>query len=79
MHCLQALLAAPGSDEWYYSYWDCPDAHLPVLQDKPYQAAWAAAFDSAGPAVFKDKVVLDVGCGLGTLAIAAAKVPITRP
>jgi cyclopropane fatty-acyl-phospholipid synthase-like methyltransferase len=55
------------------SYWDCPDAHLPVLQDLPYQAAWERALQAAAP-LLQDAVVLDVGCGLGTLAMAAAQV-----
>lgn len=55
------------------SYWDCPDAHLPVLQDAPYQAAWGRALEVAAP-LLQGAVVLDIGCGIGTLAMAAAQV-----
>jgi cyclopropane fatty-acyl-phospholipid synthase-like methyltransferase len=44
-----------------------------VLQDSAYQAAWGRALEAAAP-LLKGAVVLDVGCGLGTLAMAAAKV-----
>jgi len=44
-----------------------------VLQDTPYQAAWGRALEVAAP-LLQDKLVLDVGCGLGTLAMAAARV-----
>jgi cyclopropane fatty-acyl-phospholipid synthase-like methyltransferase len=57
----------------FCSYWDCPDAHLPVLQDAPYQAAWERALAAAAP-LLQDAVVLDIGCAMGTLAMAAAKV-----
>lgn len=74
---LQALLGGSGgdADSWYFSYWDAPDAHLPVLQDAAYQAAWGRCIEAAAAAgLFRDKVVMDVGCGLGSLAMMAAKV-----
>jgi cyclopropane fatty-acyl-phospholipid synthase-like methyltransferase len=67
------VLTLPAACAACCSYWDCPDAHLPVLQDSAYQAAWGRALEAAAP-LLKGAVVLDVGCGLGTLAMAAAKV-----
>lgn len=79
LHCFfyhpQALLSSDISDEWYFSYWDCPDSHLAVLQDTAYQTAWADAI-AAAQHLIRDKIVLDVGCGLGTLSMLAAKVGV---
>lgn len=70
---LQSLLAPGADDDWYFSYWDCPDSHLAVLQDTAYQEAWSRAV-AAAQHLIQDKVVLDVGCGLGMLPMLAAKV-----
>lgn len=72
-NCVQSLLAPAAADDWYFSYWDCPDSHLAVLQDTTYQEAWSRAV-TAAQHLIQDKVVLDVGCGLGTLSMLAAKV-----
>lgn len=55
----------------FFSQYDDPSVHQPLLQDSVYVGAWRQAIAALGPHI-KDKIVLDVGCGPGLLAMLCA-------
>lgn len=59
-------------DSGYFQSYDHFDIHREMLQDKTRTLAYKNAVVQ-NPSVFKDKVVLDVGCGSGILSMIAAK------
>ena len=59
-------------DSGYFQSYDHFDIHREMLQDQIRTLAYKDAVEK-NPSVFKDKVVLDVGCGSGILSMIAAK------
>ena len=51
---------------------DCKDIHAVMIQDKVRTSTYAS-FILTNPAIFRDAVVLDVGCGTGILSLFAAR------
>ena len=50
----------------------CLDIHAVMIQDKVRTSTYAS-FILTNPCVFRDAVVLDVGCGTGILSLLAAR------
>lgn len=61
----------------YFSSWDSPAAHLAYLQDQALVTAFRTAIKS-NPALFAGKVVLDLGCGPGHLAMMCVQAGASR-
>lgn len=49
-----------------------PDIHAVMIQDKVRTSSYAS-FILTNPILFRDAIVLDVGCGTGILSLFAAK------
>eukprot|EP00439_Symbiodinium_sp_Y106_P046792 s5453_g5.t7 len=58
--------------ESYFKQYGCLEEQMTMLQDSVRMQAYRNAIETS-VADFRDKVVLDVGCGTGVLAIFAAK------
>lgn len=54
------------------SYDSHPDIHAIMIQDKVRTSSYAS-FILTNPILFRDAIVLDVGCGTGVLSLFAAK------
>ncbi|KAF8837755.1 S-adenosyl-L-methionine-dependent methyltransferase [Paxillus ammoniavirescens] len=64
---------APGDDDThYFQSYGYNDIHAVMIQDKVRTSTYAS-FILTNPIVFRDAVVLDVGCGTGILSLFAAK------
>lgn len=55
----------------------CTDIHSVMISDKVRTATYAK-FILSNPDVFRDAVVMDVGCGTGILSLFAAKAGAKR-
>jgi protein arginine N-methyltransferase 3 len=53
-------------------FYPCTDIHAVMIQDKVRTSAYAS-FILMNPSIFRDAVVLDVGCGTGILSLFAAR------
>jgi predicted RNA methylase len=60
------------SDEAYFASYSKPRVHKLMLADTERMSAYSQAILN-NPHLFKDKVVLDVGCGTGILSLMAAQ------
>ncbi|SPR00580.1 Protein arginine N-methyltransferase 3-like C2H2 zinc finger domain-containing protein [Plasmodiophora brassicae] len=59
-------------DRSYFDGYSCVDIHEEMLRDRPRTVAYMS-FCEKNKDLFKDKVVLDVGCGSGILSLFAAR------
>ncbi|KAF8194371.1 arginine N-methyltransferase 3 [Mycena galopus ATCC 62051] len=66
--------AAPARDDdsHYFQSYEANDIHAVMIQDKVRTSTYAH-FILTNPSLFRDAVVLDVGCGTGILSLFAAK------
>jgi len=66
--------AAPvrDDDSHYFQSYEANDIHAVMIQDKVRTSTYAH-FILTNPSLFRDAVVLDVGCGTGILSLFAAK------
>lgn len=69
--------AAAALDSSYFSQYDEPAAHEAWLKDGPLISAWKEAIQKHGEQI-RGKVVVDVGSGLGALAVLCAQVRPAR-
>ncbi|KAF8635937.1 hypothetical protein AX15_000108 [Amanita polypyramis BW_CC] len=63
---------AENCDNYYFQSYEENEIHAVMIQDKVRTSAYAH-FILANPTLFRDAVVLDVGCGTGILSLFAAK------
>ncbi|XP_043938487.1 protein arginine N-methyltransferase 3 isoform X2 [Protopterus annectens] len=66
-----------GEDSAYFSSYEHYSIHEKMLKDKVRTESYRD-FIYKNPNIFKDKVVLDVGCGTGILSMFAAKAGASR-
>ncbi|EDO39146.1 predicted protein, partial [Nematostella vectensis] len=59
-------------DDEYFADYGSLKIHLEMLKDKPRTESYRMAIEQ-GAGYFKDKVVLDVGCGTGILSLFCAR------
>ncbi|KAJ6453197.1 protein arginine N-methyltransferase [Mycena vitilis] len=64
--------AARDDDSHYFQSYEANDIHAVMIQDKVRTSTYAQ-FILSSPSLFRDAVVLDVGCGTGILSLFAAK------
>ncbi len=69
---INTVPAISEDDAFYASSYSSYSIHLEMLQDKVRTEGYMNAI-MANSSAFKDKVVLDVGCGSGILSLFAAK------
>ncbi|KAI9501223.1 S-adenosyl-L-methionine-dependent methyltransferase [Coemansia spiralis] len=62
----------PGNSDYYFNSYAGNDIHMQMLQDKVRTEGYRD-FMYDNKDIFKDKVVLDVGCGTGILSMFAAR------
>eukprot|EP00586_Coscinodiscus_wailesii_P021213 CAMPEP_0172500586 /NCGR_PEP_ID=MMETSP1066-20121228/140440_1 /TAXON_ID=671091 /ORGANISM="Coscinodiscus wailesii, Strain CCMP2513" /LENGTH=527 /DNA_ID=CAMNT_0013274901 /DNA_START=36 /DNA_END=1619 /DNA_ORIENTATION=+ len=67
--------ARPDNDSYYFASYSHPAIHEQMLRDEPRTLAYANA---TTPTLFRNKVVLDVGCGTGILSLLAARAGARR-
>lgn len=63
--------ASAQDDSFYWESYAHLQIHREMLQDKTRTETYKRAILEHGPDCFKDKVVLDVGCGTGILSFFA--------
>ncbi|TFK48794.1 S-adenosyl-L-methionine-dependent methyltransferase [Heliocybe sulcata] len=68
---------ARDDDSHYFESYGENDIHAVMIQDKVRTASYAS-FIMGSPLLFKDAVVLDVGCGTGILSLFAARAGAKR-
>lgn len=68
---------ARDDDSHYFESYGSNDIHAIMIQDKVRTATYAS-FILTTPEVFRDAVVLDVGCGTGILSLFAARAGAKR-
>ena len=61
------------NDTYYFSSYSSHYIHETMLKDTVRTAAYEKAILSNADSLFKNKIVLDIGCGTGVLSIFAAK------
>ena len=61
-----------GQHDYYYNSYSSHHIHEEMLKDSSRTCAYQRAIES-NPEDFKDKIVLDIGCGTGILSLFAAK------
>lgn len=66
------LASSSESETAYYAHFDDPTSHLFYVRDEGTTSAFRRAI-AANASLLKDKVVLDLGCGPGHLALLCAK------
>lgn len=86
--CIASLTTEPGDDRaalrrrrrlgqdndtYYFSSYSTSHIHETMLRDSVRTDSYRRAILDNSDALFKDKVVLDVGCGTGVLSIFAAR------
>ncbi|KAJ7258773.1 arginine N-methyltransferase 3 [Mycena haematopus] len=64
--------SARDDDSHYFQSYEANDIHAVMIQDKVRTSTYAQ-FILTNPSLFRDAVVLDVGCGTGILSLFAAK------
>lgn len=64
---------AEDNDTYYFNSYSHSSIHETMLQDKVRTIAYRDAILLNAEALFKDKVVIDLGCGTGILSLFAAK------
>jgi len=68
----QQVLPSRDDDSHYFKSYAENDIHAVMIQDKVRTSTYAS-FILTNPCVFRDAVVLDVGCGTGILSLLAAR------
>ncbi|KAJ2610705.1 hypothetical protein H4S08_003485 [Coemansia sp. RSA 1365] len=68
----EGIKAVAGTSDYYFNSYASNDIHMQMLQDKVRTEGYRD-FIYDNKDVFKDKVVLDVGCGTGILSMFAAR------
>ncbi|GAX72983.1 hypothetical protein CEUSTIGMA_g435.t1 [Chlamydomonas eustigma] len=68
----EAMDSSATASASYFAHWDNPSAHLHYLNDKMLCSAFKQAI-AANAEFMRDKVVLDLGCGLGHLSMICAQ------
>lgn len=63
----------PDNDTYYFSSYSNTCIHETMLRDTVRTAAYESAILSNADSLFRDKVVLDIGCGTGILSLFCAK------
>ena len=63
----------PDNDTYYFSSYSHTGIHETMLRDTVRTAAYEEAILSNSDSLFRDKVVLDIGCGTGVLSLFCAK------
>ena len=63
----------PDNDSYYFSSYSNTCIHETMLRDTVRTAAYESAILSNADSLFRDKVVLDIGCGTGVLSLFCAK------
>jgi len=64
--------SGPDNDTYYFSSYSHSSIHKTMLQDTIRTEAYQNSILN-NPQLFKDKVVMDIGCGTGILSLFAAK------
>ena len=64
---------APDNDTYYFSSYSHTGIHETMLRDTVRTAAYEEAILSNAASLFRDKIVLDIGCGTGILSLFCAK------
>ncbi|KAJ7712993.1 protein arginine N-methyltransferase [Mycena metata] len=67
-----AAPTARDDDSHYFQSYEANDIHAVMIQDKVRTSTYAH-FILKNPSLFRDAVVLDVGCGTGILSLFAAR------
>ena len=65
--------AQPDNDTYYFSSYSNTSIHETMLRDTVRTAAYESAILSNSESLFRDKIVLDIGCGTGVLSMFCAK------
>ena len=63
----------PDNDTYYFSSYSHSSIHETMLKDTVRTEAYRDAILKNSDGLFKDKVVMDIGCGTGILSLFAAK------
>ncbi|KAL3777054.1 hypothetical protein HJC23_001372 [Cyclotella cryptica] len=66
-------LNAPDNDTYYFSSYSNTSIHETMLRDTVRTAAYESAILSNAESLFRDKTVMDIGCGTGVLSLFCAK------
>jgi predicted RNA methylase len=64
---------APDNDTYYFTSYSHTGIHETMLRDTVRTAAYEEAILSNADSLFRDKIVLDIGCGTGVLSLFCAK------
>jgi protein arginine N-methyltransferase 3 len=68
----QQVSTSRDDDSHYFSSYAENDIHAVMIQDKVRTSTYAS-FILTNPSIFRDAIVLDVGCGTGILSLFAAR------
>ncbi len=63
----------PDNDTYYFSSYSNTSIHETMLRDTVRTAGYESAILSNSDALFRNKIVLDIGCGTGILSMFCAK------
>ena len=68
----EATFDNAGQHDYYFNSYSSHHIHEEMLKDQSRTLAYQRAIEG-NPEDFKDKIVLDIGCGTGILSIFAAR------